>query len=56
MQNKISKKLIISLTLFAVFVTSIGFCANILANEKPVDNPYELTIVLDAGHGGLDVK
>ena len=56
MQNKFSKKLIVSLTIFAVFVTTLGFLINILANEKPASGPYQITVVLDAGHGGFDVK
>ena len=46
--------MIVSLTVFAVFITSLGFFVNILANEKPANSVYQVTVVLDAGHGGID--
>lgn len=54
MQNKISKKMIFALTIFAVTITSLGFTVNLIAKDEQVASPYEITVVLDAGHGGID--
>ncbi len=39
---------------FIAFIFSFGFLLRALASTQTVASPYDLTIVLDAGHGGID--
>lgn len=51
----IRKKMILIFAVFLGVVFSFGFFATSLVNTQ-VATPLGITIVLDAGHGGLDVK
>lgn len=56
MFSKYTKKATLVCMAFIAFIFSFGFLLNTLANTQAVASPYNITIVLDAGHGGLDVK
>lgn len=49
-----TKKGVLITLAFAIFMLGFGFALSVLAKESVVANPYDLTIVLDAGHGGRD--
>ena len=49
-----TKKGVIITAIFAVLMLGFGFILSSLARESVVASPYELTIVIDAGHGGID--
>ena len=49
-----SKKKILIFSLIAIFLFSFGFLLTKLVSAETVASPYNLTIVIDAGHGGLD--
>ena len=51
-----TKKGVIITAIFAVLMLGFGFILSSLARESVVASPYELTIVIDAGHGGIDVS
>lgn len=38
----------------SIFVLSLGFLVSSIVKQEAVASPYKLTIVLDAGHGGVD--
>ena len=49
-----SKKSVMIFLAIATSFFSFGFLLSIIAKEQTVASPYNITIVLDAGHGGLD--
>lgn len=49
-----TKKATLVCLAFIVFIFSFGFLLKALSSTQTVASPYNLTIVLDAGHGGLD--
>lgn len=49
-----TKKATLVCMAFIVFIFSFGFLLSKLASTQAVSSPYNLTIVLDAGHGGID--
>ncbi len=54
MFSKYTKKATLVCMAFIAFIFSFGFLLNTLANTQAVASPYNITIVLDAGHGGID--
>ena len=49
-----SRKSILTICLVAIFLFSFGFFLTKLVSAQTVTSPYNLTIVIDAGHGGID--
>lgn len=49
-----SKKSIIIVCLISICLFSFGFLLTKLVSAETVTSPYNLTIVIDAGHGGID--
>ena len=49
-----SKKTVLIFIAISVSFFSFGFLLSIISKEQTVASPYNITIVLDAGHGGLD--
>ena len=54
MFNKFTKKGILITLSIAIFLFSFGFLLSFIVKQEAVASPYKLTIVLDAGHGGID--
>lgn len=54
MVRTFTKKVIILCMCVAIFLSSLGFLISVLASDVMVSSPYSITIVLDAGHGGID--
>ena len=50
----IKKKLLVIIICAVIMMSGIGVIALQIAKIKETDSPYKLTIVLDAGHGGID--
>ena len=55
MTKKIKKKFYFMLAIFLCNVFCFGFLISLNA-QKVTATPLGITIVIDAGHGGLDVK
>lgn len=49
-----TKKAIVIIMSITVFVVSLGYLVSSIVKQEAVASPYKLTIVLDAGHGGVD--
>ena len=49
-----TKKNILVVCLISIFLFSFGFLLTQLVSAETVTSPYNLTIVIDAGHGGID--
>ena len=49
-----SKKGVLVFLIVATLFFSFGFLLSVIAKEQTFATPYNLTIVLDAGHGGID--
>lgn len=55
MTKKIKNKMYIFLAIFLCVVFGFGFFASLNA-QNVAATPLGITVVIDAGHGGLDVK
>lgn len=54
MHTRFTKKAFLICTSFVVLIFSFGFVLCSIVNTQTTASPYNLTIVLDAGHGGID--
>lgn len=55
MVKNIRKKMILYSLVFLVVVFGFGYLASTTVTQT-VSHPSGITVVIDAGHGGLDVK
>ena len=52
----IRKKIFLIITLFIVLMVSFGLILQKIVYTKTLASPIDISVVIDAGHGGLDVK